>query len=102
MPTIGQAQEIASLGSFALFVLMTLFAGVALWRRWIVLGWFYDQERTARLTAETQATRNAEALEATSAALAGTLKEIAGLKREVRGYRDDLLRRGLVSRHPDG
>lgn len=101
MPTPGQAQEIASLGSFALFVLVTLFAGVALWRRWIVLGWFFDQERSGRLTAETQATRNAEALEATNTVLAGTLKEMVSLRREMRGLRDEV-RRSVVSRPPDG
>jgi hypothetical protein len=101
VPTPGQAQEIASLGSFALFVLITLFAGVALWRRWIVLGWFFDQERSGRLTAETQATRNVEALEATNTVLAGALKELASLRREMRGLRDEV-RRSVVSRTPDG
>lgn len=107
MPTPEQADAISRLGAFALFVLGTMFLGTALWRRWLVLGWFYDQERTGRVTAETQATRNAEALEANNVVLAKQAevvatqaKDIAGLRREVRTLRDEL-RNGTVSRPHD-
>lgn len=100
MVTPGQAQAIAELGPFALFVFITAFAMVGLWRRWIVLGWFYDQERTGRITAETQALLNAEALKTTNTALVAAMKELAGVKRETRGLRDEL--RAALSRLPDG
>jgi hypothetical protein len=92
MPTPAQAQEIASLGAFALFVLITLFGAIALWRRWLVLGWLYDQERSARVIAETQAERNADALEANTRALAETLREITAVRREMRVLRDEFRR----------
>jgi hypothetical protein len=100
VPSPGAASEIAGLSAFALFVFLTGFASVALWRRWIVLGFFYDMERQGRTIAETQAVRNAEALEATSKALVAAMKEIAGLRRDVRLLRDEL--RPVVSRRPDG
>jgi hypothetical protein len=99
MPTPAEADAIARLSAFALFVLLTMFAGVALWRRWIVLGWFYDQERAQRVTAETQASRNAEALEANNVAMAQQSKvigdqanELAGVRRELRELRTELRR----------
>ena len=60
-PELGKA--LADLGGFALFLLTVAVAAVGLHRRWIVPGWVYQQEREARQTAETQAIRNAEALE---------------------------------------
>ena len=56
-------QALADLGGFALFLFVVVSAAIGLHRRWIVPGWIYQQERDARQKAETQALRNAEALE---------------------------------------
>jgi len=56
-------QALADLGGFALFLFVVTGAAIGLHRRWIVPGWIYQQERDARQKAETQALRNAEALE---------------------------------------
>ena len=58
------ARALADIGGFALFLFGVIVAGVGLWRRWWVPGWMYQQERDARLVAETQAVRNAEMLTA--------------------------------------
>ena len=58
-----QVKAFSDLGGFALFLLVVGVAAVGLHRQWIVPGWVYRQEREARQTAETQAIRNAEALE---------------------------------------
>ena len=100
MPTPGQAQEIANLGPFALFVFLTILGVVALYRKWIVLGWIYDQERQGRLNAETQALRTAEALEATNTSVISMVKELAVVRRELRGVRDEL--RTALSGRVDG
>lgn len=60
---VDSAKQIADLGAFAICVLMVLVAGVGLWKQWWVPGWLWKQEREARQAAETQAIRNAEALE---------------------------------------
>lgn len=107
MPTPADAEAITQLGTFALFVFLTMFAGIALWRRWIVLGYFYTEEKTARMTAETQATRNADALDSNNTLMAeqalvmkaqveqiaAQSRELAGLRRDLKALRDDLGRR---------
>lgn len=60
-PELGRA--LADLGGFALFVLTVATGVVGLHRQWIVPGWAWRAEREAREKAETQAVRNAEALE---------------------------------------
>ena len=60
-PSIGA--QLADLGGFALFLLVIVIAAVGLYRQWWVPGWVYRAERESRQTAETQATRNAEAIE---------------------------------------
>lgn len=101
--TPDQARTIAELSPFALFVFITVFIGVGLYRRWWVFGWLYLQERDGRVTAETQAERNADALEANNVAMgaqssvmAQQARELAGLRREIRELRNELarLRRG--------
>lgn len=57
------AAQLSDLGGFALFLLVVVVAAVGLYKQWWVPGWIYRQERESRLKAETQATRNAEALE---------------------------------------
>jgi len=57
------AKALADLGGFALFLFTVVTAAVGLHRQWFVPGWVYRQEREARQIAETQAIRNAEALE---------------------------------------
>jgi len=57
------AKDLADLGGFALFLLVVTVAAVGFHKRWIVPGWIYQQERDARQLAETQALRNAEALD---------------------------------------
>jgi hypothetical protein len=89
------ADALSRLSAFAIFVFLTGLAGLGLYRRWWVLGWIYDQERAARLNAETQALRNVEALEASGAATSGLVKELVAVRRELKGVRDDL--RKLVS-----
>ena len=63
MPSPELAAQLADLGGFALFLLVLSIAAVGLWRQWWVPGWLYRQEVESRKTAETQALRNAEALE---------------------------------------
>ncbi len=63
MPTPEQAKALADLGGFALFLFTAIGGVIGLYRGWIIPGWLYTQEREARKVAETQALRNAEALE---------------------------------------
>lgn len=60
-PALGK--QLADLGGFALFLLVVIVAAVGLYRQWWVPGWVWKQERDARTVAETQALRNAEAIE---------------------------------------
>jgi hypothetical protein len=62
VPTPEQAKALADLGGFALFLFTVIAGVVGVWRGWIVPGWLYQQEREARMRAELQATRTAEAL----------------------------------------
>ena len=57
------AKALADLGGFALFLLAVVIAAVGLYRQWWVPGWLYRSSERAREVAETQAIRNAEALE---------------------------------------
>ena len=79
-PALGQ--QLADLGGFALFLLVVVVAAVGLQRQWIVPGWVYRQEREARLTAETQATRNAEALQKLARAVSREPRRLTALERE--------------------
>lgn len=63
--------QLADIGGFALFLLTVAIAGIGLFRRWWVPGWMFDREVEARRTAETQATRNAEALERLARVVSG-------------------------------
>lgn len=69
MPTPELASTLADLGGFALFLLVILVASIGLWKQWWVPGWLWKSERDARKTAETQALRNAEALQRISRAM---------------------------------
>ena len=60
-PALGR--QLADLGGSALLILLIVLIGVGLWKQWWVPGWLWRQEREARQIAETQATRNAEALQ---------------------------------------
>ena len=77
MPSPEVAQALADLGGFALFIFTVIFAVVALYRQWIVPGWIYRQEREAREKADTQATRNAEALEKLARAVSREPRRVA-------------------------
>lgn len=57
------ASQVADLGGFGLAVLIVLVAAIGLWKQWWVPGWLWKAERDARIQAEIQAIRNAEALE---------------------------------------
>jgi hypothetical protein len=92
VPTPAQAQEIANLGAFGLFVFVVIFVGAGLYRRWWVPGWVWEQDRAARIVAETQAERTVVALEANSRALAEAVREVAALRREMRAHRDEFRR----------
>jgi hypothetical protein len=72
-PALGQA--LADIGGFALFLLTVVTAGIGLFRRWWVPGWLFDREVEARKIAETQATRNAEALERLAKVVGGERDE---------------------------
>ena len=63
MPTPEQVALFADLGGFALFLLVVALAGIGFLKGWVVPGWIFKQERAAREKAETQAARNAEAIE---------------------------------------
>jgi hypothetical protein len=69
VPSPELAAQLSDLGGFALFLLFVLTAAVGLWKQWWVPGWLYRQERDARLTAETQALRNADALQKVAKAM---------------------------------
>ena len=69
MPSPELAQSLADLGGFALFLFTVTVAAVGLWKQWWVPGWLWRSERDARITAETQALRNAEALQRISKAM---------------------------------
>lgn len=71
MDWIGLGQAAADLGGFALFLAVVIVAAGGLWRKWWVPGWLYQQEVDARKVAETQATRNAEALELLAKVVSG-------------------------------
>ena len=74
-PAIGQ--QLADLGGFALFLLLIVVIGLGLIKRWWVPGWVYQQERDARQVAETQALRNAEAIEKLSRAVSRERARVA-------------------------
>ena len=79
-PALGQ--QLADLGGFALFLLVVVTAAVGLFRQWWVPGWVYRAERDARLTAETQATRNAEALQKLARAVSREPRRLTVAERE--------------------
>lgn len=64
------ARSIQDLGLAGIIVLIALVAVIGAARQWYVFGWIYRQERDARITAETQAVRNAESLAKSSEAYA--------------------------------
>jgi len=63
MPSPELAKALVDIGGFALFLLTVSIIAIGLYRQWWVPGWLWRLEREAREKAETQATRNAEALE---------------------------------------
>jgi hypothetical protein len=65
------AQSIQDLGLAGIIVLIALVAIVGLARQWWVPGWLYRQEREGRIVSDTQAVRNAEALEKLARAVTG-------------------------------
>lgn len=83
-PELGK--QLADLGGFALFLLAVIAAGVGLFRQWWVPGWIYRAERESRAKAETQAERNADALEKLARAVS---REPRATSRSVAGGRAD-------------
>lgn len=79
-PALGQ--QLADLGGFALFLLTVVIAAVGLFRQWWVPGWVFLAEREARLTAETQATRNAEALQKLARAVSREPRRLTAVERD--------------------
>jgi hypothetical protein len=71
MDWIGLGSAAADVGGFALFLAVVIVVAAGLWRKWWVPGWLYQQEVDARKIAETQATRNAEALELLAKVVSG-------------------------------
>jgi len=62
------AQSIQDLGLAGMLILGVVVSLVGAARGWYVFGFIYRQEREARITAETQAVRNAESLAKSSEA----------------------------------
>jgi hypothetical protein len=56
------ASSIQDLGLAGMLILVSVVAVIGSAKGWFVFGWIYRQEREARITAETQAVRNAESL----------------------------------------
>lgn len=81
MPTPELAKALSDLGGFALFIFGVIVLAVALYRRWLVLGWVYDQEREARLSAESEARQNA-------AVLKDVVRDVRSILRLVKRGRD--------------
>lgn len=59
MPSLA---DISDAGGWAVFAFAVFGIALAGYKRWIVPGWIYDQERDQRAKAEIQAERNSEAL----------------------------------------
>ncbi len=57
------AAQLANAGGWTVTVFIIAIAGIGIYRRWIVPGWIYEQERADREKAEVQAQRNSELLE---------------------------------------
>ena len=74
------ASSIQDLGLAGMLILVSVVAVIGSAKGWFVFGWIYRQEREARITAETQAVRNAESLAKASEAyieLSKSYSEIA-------------------------
>lgn len=81
------AKSIQDLGLAGIIVLIVLVATIGAARQWYVFGWLYRQEREARITAETQAVRNAESLAKSSEAYAELARAYTDLTRVVSDVR---------------
>jgi hypothetical protein len=60
---------LAQAGPTTILLVGIAWLGLAFVRGWVVPGWIYRDERQQRATAETQAQRNAEALESLAKAI---------------------------------
>lgn len=54
MPSPEQVKALADLGGFALFLAVVIVAAIGLFRRWWVPGWWFTDERQARMSAEAE------------------------------------------------
>jgi hypothetical protein len=82
MPTPEQVRELVDSGGFALFVFTVIAGVIGLWRRIVVFGWFFDQERASRMRAEAEN----RTLVVSLARMTGELKALRDeLKRERSG-----------------
>lgn len=82
-----ELKQLADAGGFVLFLLAVVGGTVGIWRRWVVPGWFYDQEHEARMRAEAEN----RTLSVTAARLTG---EMAALRGELKRERDSRRDRG--------
>jgi hypothetical protein len=92
---IGKA--LADLGGWSAFLVLSVALAVSVIKGWLVPGRYFDREVARGDKAETQATRNAEALEALSKATTGLPEGLRSLREAL-----DIVFEHGFSRRPPG